>query len=60
MSIYKSSFVEVSGRLGSRVSFIAPYLGFIKTAEQVPAWVIEKLKGMTAKNWKQIKAELLL
>jgi len=26
---------------------------------QVPAWIAEKLEGMTAKNWKQIKAELI-
>jgi integrase len=28
-------------------------------AEQVPAWIVEKLQGMTAKNWKQIKADLI-
>ena len=29
-----------------------------KTTQTLPAWVAEKLEGMTAKNWKQIKAEL--
>lgn len=29
-----------------------------KPADQVPAWIVEKLQGMTAKNWQKIKAEL--
>ncbi len=27
-------------------------------ADPVPAWIVKKLQSMTAKNWKQIKAEL--
>ena len=30
-----------------------------ETARQVPDWIKEKLQGMTAKNWKQVKEELL-
>lgn len=30
-----------------------------QAAQQVPDWIKEKLQGMTEKNWKQIKADLL-
>ncbi len=30
-----------------------------ETVQKVPDWIKEKLQGMTAKNWKQIKTDLL-